>query len=374
MLNNTIPVASGGHGRLVKKSGRRWRLGRINLEVRQHMSPWYQVLILACALIAGIGISAAVLVSAGVRPAALFDEFILENFGDPENLHSILFQAAPLIFVGVSAALAFRVRFWNLGIEGQMIFGGIAATAVSFYDIGPPVLRLPLMMLFAVLAGMGWIIVPLWLRMRWRVNEIIVTLLLNYVALNFLLHLLYGPWLDPKDNFPHSPQFRVFERLPELGFGVGSALVLALIFTALSGWLVLFTRFGFYTKFVHDNNRMALAVGVPIGLVTLVSALLSGALSALAGFVIAAAQEGRLTQSFFQGYGFSGILIAFLGRNNPITAMVVAILVAVLFVSGRSLQVFYQIPFAMVQLIQAIIVISVAASEFLMRHRVHWVR
>ena len=146
------------------------------------------------------------------------------------------------------------------------------------------------------------------------------------------------------------------------------------MFTALSGWLVLSTRFGFYTKFVHDNDRMALAVGVPVRTVTLISVLLSGALAALAGFVIATAQEGRLTQSYFEGYGFSGILIAFLARNNPIAAMVVAILVAMLFVSGRSLQVFYQIPFAMVQLIQAIIVISVAASEFLMRHRVHWVR
>ena len=100
-----------------------------------------------------------------------------------------------------------------------------------------------------------------------------------------------------------------------------------------------------------------------------------GRLSALAGFVVdAAAEEGRLTQSFFEGYGFSGILIAFLARNNPIAAMIVAVLVAMLFVSGRSLQVFYQIPFAMVQVIQAIIVICVAASEFLMRHRLHWVR
>ena len=374
MLNNTASAASAAQAPPIKSPARGWRLGRLNLELRQHMSPWLQALILACALVVGLGISAALLVAAGVKASALFDEFIVENFSDPENLHSILFQAAPLIFVGVGAALAFRVRFWNLGIEGQMIWGGIAATAVSFYDIGPPASRLPLMMLFAAIAGMAWIIVPLWLRVRWRVNEIIVTLLLNYVALNFLLHLLYGPWLDPKDNFPHSPQFRAFERLPEFGFGVSSALLLALLFTALSGWLVLFTRFGFYTKFVHDNDRMALAVGVPIGLVTLVSALLSGALSALAGFVIAAAQEGRLTQSYFEGYGFSGILIAFLARNNPIAAMVVAVLVAVLFVSGRSLQVFYQIPFAMVQLIQAIIVISVAASEFLMRHRVHWVR
>jgi general nucleoside transport system permease protein len=374
MLSNTAPVASNAQAPLVKGRGSGWRMGRINLEVRQQMSPWYQALTLACAVLVGFAISAALLIAAGVKPAALFDEFVVETFTDSENLHSILFQAAPLIFVGVSAALAFRVRFWNLGIEGQMIWGGIAATAVSFYGIGPPATRLFLMMLFAALAGMTWIVIPLWLRVRWRVNEIIVTLLLNYVALNFLLHLLYGPWLDPKDAFPHSPQFRAFERLPELGFGISSALVLALVFTVLSGWLVLFTRFGFYTKFVHDNDRMALAVGVPIGLVTLVSALFSGALSALAGFVIAAAQEGRLTQSFFEGYGFSGILIAFLARNNPIAAMVVAILVAVLFITGRSLQVFYQIPFAMVQLIQAIIVISVAASEFLMRHRVHWVR
>jgi ABC-type uncharacterized transport system permease subunit len=213
MLEHTAPMTGSAPTPLVKAAGHRWRLGRINLELRQHMSPWLQALILACALLVGLGISAALLVAAGVKASALFDEFIVENFRDPENLHSILFQGAPLIFVGVNAALAFRVRFWNLGIEGQMIFGGIAATAVSFYDIGPSTLRLPLMMLFAALAGMAWIVVPLWLRMRWRVNEIIVTLMLNYVALNFLLHLLYGPWLDPKDNFPHSPQFRAFERL-----------------------------------------------------------------------------------------------------------------------------------------------------------------
>ena len=350
------------------------RFGRINLEVRQSIPAWRQALILAGAVIAGMAISAALLIAAGVKPRALLDEFVVETLTDSENLHSILFQAAPLIFVGVGAAVAFRVRFWNLGIEGQMIWGGIAATFIAFYEIGPPVTRLALMMLSAALAGMAWIMIPTWLRLRLRVNEIITTLLLNYVALNFLLHLVYGPWLDPKDAFPHSPQFHSYERLPEIGWGLSSALVMALVFTALAAWLVQSTRFGFYTRFVHDNPRMALAVGVPIKAVMLISVLLSGALSALAGFVIATAQEGRLTQSFFEGYGFSGILIAFLARNNPIAAMIVAVLVAVLFVSGRSLQVFYQIPFAMVQLIQAIIVICVAASEFLIRHRLHWVR
>ncbi len=349
------------------------RVGRINLEVRQSIPLWLQALILGGAALLGIAVSAALLVAAGVSPKDLFDEFVVETFTDSGNFHSILFQAAPLIFVGVGAAVVFRIRFWNLGIEGQMIWGGIGATFVVLHTIGPPALRLPLMMLFAVLAGMAWVALPAWLRMRLGVNEIITTLLLNYVALNFLLHLLYGPWIDPKDAFPHSQQFHSFERLPEIGWGLSSALPIALLCTALAAWLVLFSRFGFYTKFVQDNDRMALAVGVPIKAVTFVCVLLSGALSALAGFVIATAQEGRLTQSFFEGYGFSGILIAFLARNNPIAAMIVAVLVAVLFVSGRSLQVFYQIPFAMVQLIQAIIVISVAASEFLIRHRLHWV-
>jgi len=102
----------------------------------------------------------------------------------------------------------------------------------------------------------------------------------------------------------------------------------------------------------------------------LTAVLVSGGLAGIAGFVVAAGQEGRLTQAFYNGYGFSGILIAFLARNNPLAASVVAVLIAGLFVTGRSLQVFYQIPFAMVQLIQAIIVICVACSDFFIRHRV----
>ena len=349
------------------------RIGRINLEIRQHTPGWHQALIVAACLLVGLAISAGILMWAGVDGSDIVNEFIVETLFDPTSLRSVLFQAAPLIFVGLSAVVAFRVRFWNLGIEGQMIWGSIGATFVSVFQIGPAATRLPLMMIFAALGGMMWILIPTFLKLRLRVNEIISTLLLNYVALDFLLHLLYGAWQDPKDGFPHSPLFRSFERLPDFA-GISGALALAVLFTAITAWLVHVTRFGFYTKFVDANPRMALAVGVPIGAVTLGSVLVSGTLAALGGFVITAAQEGRLTQSFFEGYGFSGILIAFLARNNPIAAMIVAVLVAMLFVAGRSMQVLDQIPFAMVELIQAIIVISIAASEFFIRHRVHWVR
>ena len=142
------------------------------------------------------------------------------------------------------------------------------------------------------------------------------------------------------------------------------------VVAVLAWWLVDVSRAGLYMRFVNANPRMADAAGVPVKRMIVGSVLVSGAMAGLAGFVIASGQEGRLTQAFYQGYGFSGILIAFLARNNPLAATVVALLVAALFVTGRSLQVFYQVPFSMVQLIQAVLVIAVASSDFFVRHRI----
>jgi simple sugar transport system permease protein len=127
-------------------------------------------------------------------------------------------------------------------------------------------------------------------------------------------------------------------------------------------------------RVISANRSMAKVVGVPIQAVTLWIVAISGACAGIAGFVNVASQEGRLTQSFANGYVFSGVLIAFLSRNDPIVVAAVGFLIAVLFITGQTLQVFYQIPFTMVQLIEAIIVMSVASSEFFVRHRVRWIR
>ncbi len=349
--------------------------GRINLEIRQHVSPLRQGLVLLGGLAVGLVATAIVLMLAGVSLSGIYQEFVLGIFSNRMSISAVLVQSAPLLVVGLSAVVAFRVRFWNIGIEGQMIFGSIFATLVAINNVGPEAIRLPLMLAAAALGGMLWILIPALLKLRLGINEIISTLLLNYVAFNFLLYLLYGPWKDPKSAFPNSEQYDAVERLPQIGWeNVSWALPLALVLAVLIWWLLNVSRFGFYARFVDSNAKMAAAVGVPIALVTLTSALMSGAISGVAGFVVSAGIEGRMTQSFFLGYTFSGILIAFLARNNPLIAILVALFVGVLFVAGQSLQVFYQIPGSMVQLIQAIIVISVAASEFFIRHRVHWVR
>lgn len=344
---------------------------RFALELRQQMAWHTQALILGVSLLIGMGVSAAILVAAGVPANELLNEFVMQTLFDTQSLQAVLFQAAPMILVGIAASMAFRARFWNLGLEGQMIWGAIGATAISVFDVGPPALRLPLMLVMAMALGLLWALAPALLKLKLGVNEIISSLMLNYIASNFLLHLVYGAWKDPKDSFPYSPQFRAFERLPEWFGNVSTAAIgLALVVAVLAWWFVGISRAGLYLRFVDANPRMADAVGVPVRRMILAAVLLSGALSGIAGFVVVAGQEGRLTQGFFAGYGFSGILIAFLARNNPMAATVVAVLVAALFVAGRNLQVFYQIPFSMVQLIQAIVVICVASSDFFIRHRI----
>ena len=348
---------------------------RFALEIRQNVPRWQQGAILAGGLIAGLIAAIVVLMISGVGLADLYDEFVVSIFSNTQSMSSVLVQAGPLIIVGLSAAVAFKVRFWNIGIEGQMIFGSIFATFVAIHDIGPPGLRLLIMLIAAALGGMAWIALPAWLKLKLGINEIISTLLLNYVALNFLLHLLYGAWKDPKSAFPNSEQYETFERLPPIGWeSVSAVLPLALVLALVCWWLLAVSRQGFFMRFASANPRMAAAIGIPLGSVVLLSALLSGALSGIAGFAISAGIESRMTQSFFLGYGFSGILIGFLARNNPLAVVPVALFVAILFVAGQSLQVFYQIPAAMVQLIQALIVIAVAASDFFIRHRIRLVR
>lgn len=344
---------------------------RLNLEIREPVGLLAKTLILLISVLFGLTISIFILIASGVNASDLWNEFIVYIFTSQKNLSAVLVQAVPLTIVGLSAAVAFRARFWNIGIEGQMIFGAIAATYIAINDIGPESMRLTLMFLAAAAGGIGWIILPAIIKIRLNVNEIISTLLMNYIAFNFLLHLLYGSWRDPVSGFPNSQQFEAFEVLPLIGWqSLNFSIVIALLLVALIFWLFLFSRFGFLLRFLHSNADMAQSIGIRVGISIFLVTMISGALAGISGFVVSAGIESRMTQSFFVGFGFSGILIAFLARDNPIGVLIVSVLFAILVIGGQSLQVFYQIPFAMVQLIQAIIVMCVAGSEFFIRYRI----
>lgn len=352
-----------------------FRARRVALEVRQSIPWWIRSAIVTGSVFFGLGITFAILVVAGVPPASIIEEFIVFTFLNSAGIATVVIDTAPLILVGLAAAAAFRINFWNIGLEGQFFMGVIGATLVVIYDIGPEWSRLPLMIIFAIVLGGIWALPPAWLKVRLKINEVITTLLFNYIAFYFVLNQVYGPWKDPVDNFPHSELYGEAERLPTLGWeDVTWSVLVAGVAVAVVWWLVDRSRFGIKSRFSGINPSMALAVGLPVSLITLISAAVSGGLAGSAGFVVASSQEFRLTFGIAAGYGFSGIVIAFLAGNRPIGVLVVAFLMGGLYAAGDSLKIFYNLPDAVVSLIQAIVVLSVAGSEFFVRYRVRIAR
>ncbi len=345
------------------------------LEVRQDFPNWLRILVYILSLLVGSILAILVMNWAGVKPGELMRELSVLLFSGTRTWAAVLAQTSPLVIAGLATAIAFRANFWNVGLEGQMILGTIFASFIAINDIGPESLRLLIMALAAMIGGIIWIVPAGVLKFKLGINEVITTLLLNYVAFNLLLHLLFGAWKDPISGFPHSEQFDLAERLPSLGWeNLTVALPLALLLVLLIWWVFSVSRVGYLISFVSSNPSMAKAVGVPVLGLSVVAIIMSGAIGGMTGFAISTGVEFRMTKDFFSGFLFSGVLIAFLGRNHPIGVLIVAFFMAMLILLGQSLQVFYQVPFALIQLIQAIFIICVAASEFFLNYRMHWRR
>ena len=172
-------------------------LSPIYLVPRQQVPLWLRVTIFVSGISLGLLVAFAILVISGVTPGQIITEFVVYVFLDLNGLAQLVTASTPLVLVGLASAAALKLKFWNIGVEGQMWLGGIAATGVALFDIGPEWLRLPLMFVAAAAAGALWVGVPAFLKLRFGVNEIITTLLLTYVAYKLVEHLLFGAWHDP---------------------------------------------------------------------------------------------------------------------------------------------------------------------------------
>jgi simple sugar transport system permease protein len=210
------------------------------------------------------------------------------------------------------------------------------------------------------------------LRLRLGANEVISTLMLSYVAFLLTQHLLYGSWRDPATSFPVSPGFDAdSEQLARIGFGhMHSGIWLALGAAILVSYLMLVSRFGFYLSAVGLNPRGARAAGLPVTATLTLAVLLAGGLCGVAGFTIVAGQEYRLTQYIAHGYTFSAILIAFLARFNPLAVIPTAVIVAGLFTAGDTLKAFYQLPLAIILVVESVILLSVVTVDFFARYKI----
>jgi len=348
---------------------------RLVLSPRLAVPRWLTAATLAGGIATGLLCCAAFLVGFGVPAGDLSDQFVTSVFGSLAGLDQTLTRAISLTLVSLSVALCLRVRFWNIGADGQVWLGAIAATAISFYQVGPWFLRLPLMLAAAAAGGAAWCGVAALAKVRLRADEVITTLLLNYVAYLLAQHLLYGAWRNPDDSFPMSPSFASTERLPNFGsLHLHAGLLVALAAVAACWWLCRYSRFGLLFDAVAENRLAARALGIPVGRMTLLAACLAGGLSGLAGFSIAAGEEHRLTQFIGSGYVFPSIAIAYLGRSDPLGVLAASLGIAGLYTAGDSLKAFYQLPDTVVVTMEAFLLLTVAAFDVFVRYRIGLLR
>jgi ABC-type uncharacterized transport system permease subunit len=350
---------------------------RLVLSPRLAVPRWLTAATLVGGILFGLVCCALFLIAFGVPASDLGNEFILYVFGNRAGLDETLTRAISLTLVAMSVALCLRIRFWNIGVEGQLWMGAIAATAVSMYQIGPWYLRLPLMILAAIIGGGLWCGIAAFAKVRLRADEVITTLLLNYVAYLLAQDLLYGQWRNTADQFPMTPLFPRYEQLPTFGgWHLHYGVFIALIVTAFCWWLCRYSRFGLLSKAVAENRTASRALGIPVNRITLATACLAGAVSGLAGFSIVSGEEHKLTQFVGNDFIFPSIAIAYLGRANPIGVLVAALAVAGLYTAGDSLKAFYQLPDTVVVTMEAFLLMTVAAFDVFIRYRisVHRVR
>jgi ABC-type uncharacterized transport system permease subunit len=312
-----------------------------------------------------------------VSPMEAYREILIESLGSMYGLSETLVKTTPLIFAGLGVSLAFRMQIWNIGAEGQIYIGAMAASGVALFSgIDNHWLMMAAMFSAAFLCGGLWAGVAGFLRARWKVNEVIVTLLMNYIAILWADYLVYGPWKDPKGfNFPLTAQFIDAARLTEyFNTRLHSGFFLA-IFCALLLYLFMErTVWGFEIKVIGSNPKAAQYAGMNTGLAIFAVLFLSGAIAGIAGFSEVAGLQHRLQHGISPGYGYTAIIIAWLAKRSAIGVVIVSFLMGVLLVGGDSLQLLWQLPVAFVYAFQGLILFFLLASDFFIQNRVKLVK
>jgi len=303
-----------------------------------------------------------------VSPVELFQYMYVGSFGSAFSIQNTLEKAAPLILAALCTALPARVGYINIGAEGALVLGGLAAVSTGLaLQGGPPVLVQPTMAIAGMLAG-GLLIAFVGLLRHWRgVNETISSLLMVYIVIKVFNFLVEGPMKDPASaNKPST--FEIPESLwigKMFGTDIHWGLAFGIVFCVLSYFLMYHTTFGFSAQMVGGNVRAAQASGLPVGWVIFITCSLAGAAAGLAGMVEIATGEHRANASLIADYGFTGILVSFMARHHPLGIIPVAFLFGGLNASSGLVQRRLQVPEASIQVFMGIMFVMILAFETL---------
>jgi simple sugar transport system permease protein len=339
---------------------------RIRFEKRLYRPKWIVYMVPIISIIMGVFIGAILLLLAGVSPVRAYSEMIDGAFGSKYAFSETIVKTIPLILTGLAVAVAFRMLLWNIGAEGQFYMGAIGATWVAlFWGTYPPVLMIAMMLFMGFASGALWGLIPGALKAYFGANEIITSLMLNYVAINFCDYLVYGPWKDPGGmGFPLTQQFSDNACLPQFfKTRVHGGIFFVLIAIIIIYIIMDKCKWGYEIRVIGENIRAAQYSGMNVIRNILLVMILSGGLSGIAGMAEVSGITHRLQHGFSPGYGYTAIIVAWLARLNPVAMTLVAFLFGALLVGGDQIQLSMKLPGSMIGVIQGTILFSVLGGE-----------
>jgi len=356
----------------------------LRLEPRLEEPPrWYSAAVSFGAILVALVLGGILIAIAGGDPFRSYAHIAKASFGSIGVLSDTIVKATPILLTSLACSIAFRMKLWNIGAEGQFIMGAFGASAIVLTPILPadtsPWIFIPVMMLAGILTGAIWGFIPGFLKARFNVNEIISTLMMNYIAISWVNFFIFAVWTE--GGFQMSHKFPENAWLPRLldyaktipifsGLTTHLGLLIGIIAAAIL-WLIIYrSRWGYEIRLIGDNPRAAQYAGINIARNTVLVMMLSGALAGLGGMSEVTGVVHRLqTSPLAAGYGFTGIIVAWLAKLNPFVAILVSILFGALLLAGREIQ-----PSGVPKMIQGVILVCLIASDFLMRYRIRIVR
>lgn len=342
-------------------------------------SKWLTFGLTVLAVVIALLVGAILIALAGGDPVKAYIHIGKSSFGSLGVFSDTMVKAIPLMLVGLACSLAFRMKLWNIGAEGQFFLGAFGASLIVLLPVLPAGTPKWIFILVMIISGMFfgalWGIIPGILKAKFNVNEIISTLMMNYIAVFWNNYFIYAVWSE--SGFQMSKTFAKNAWLPRLSdlsktipwtrgltthLGLAFALVAAVVI-----WFILYrSKWGYEIRLIGDNAKAAKYSGISIGKNVILVMALSGALAGLAGMSEITGVVHRLQGSISPGYGFTGIIIAWLAKLNPLAVIVVSILFGALILAGRELQ-----PKGIPTMIQGVIFVCLIASDYFVRNRVY---
>ncbi len=312
----------------------------------------------------------------GKEPLEAFTVFFINPLRDRYALAELLLKATPLMLIAAGLSIGFRANVWNIGAEGQFIVGAIFATgtALALHEHGG-VFTLPLMLIAGALGGAVWAAIPAWLRTRFNANEILVSLMLVYVAELLVSWLVHGPWKDPEGfNFPQTRMFDDVALLPllleETRLNAAFALAIAVLIVA---WVFINRSAAGYRLAVSGQAPAAARYAGFSAERSVWCGLLAGGIAAgLAGMSEVAGPMGQLTEHVSNDYGFAAIIVAFVGRLQPLGIFFASLLMALLYIGGEQAQQYLALPASIAKVFQGMLLFFLLGADVFVRYRLRW--